>query len=211
MYLFACWFVCWLCIKFVNELTSKRTNKLTIVKIYTKTGDNGETSLYGGKRISKSSLRLEVYGTIDELNAIIGICRSMWPPQELEGILEEMQEVLFVLGADLATPYDATAKVHRISSEDVALLEKYIDSIEPQLEPLRSFILPGGSGLASHLHFARTVCRRAERITVMLAERENIGDTVVVFLNRLSDFLFVLARWANNLEGRDEIKWLSQM
>ncbi|MBM4166674.1 MAG: cob(I)yrinic acid a,c-diamide adenosyltransferase [Ignavibacteria bacterium] len=181
------------------------------MKIYTKTGDKGETSLYGGKRISKSSLRLEVYGTIDELNSIIGICRSMWPPEELEEMLEEMQEVLFVLGADLATPFDATAKVHRISNEDVEMLEKYIDSIEPQLEPLRSFILPGGSGLASHLHFARTVCRRAERITVMLAEREKIGDTVVVFLNRLSDFIFVLARWANHLEGREEIKWLPQM
>ncbi|MBS4027397.1 MAG: cob(I)yrinic acid a,c-diamide adenosyltransferase [Ignavibacteriales bacterium] len=177
------------------------------MKIYTKTGDKGETSLYGGKRVSKSTLRIEAYGTVDELNSVIGICRSMWPPEELDGILEELQEVLFVLGADLATPLDATTKIHRISTEDVEQLEKYIDSIEPQLEPLKSFILPGGTGVASYLHFTRTICRRAERVVVQLSKEESIGDIPVIFINRLSDFLFVLARWANKLEGREEIKW----
>ncbi|MEK7263844.1 MAG: cob(I)yrinic acid a,c-diamide adenosyltransferase [Bacteroidota bacterium] len=178
------------------------------MKIYTKTGDKGETSLFGGKRISKASLRIDVYGTVDELNSLIGICRSMWPPDELESTLEELQEILFVLGADLATPYESSGKVHRISIEDIVLLEKYIDTYDPQLEQLKTFILPGGTGLASHLHLARTVCRRAERLVVELAQRENIGEHILPFINRLSDFLFILARWANKLEGREETKWM---
>lgn len=177
------------------------------MKIYTKTGDKGETSLFGGKRVRKDSLRIEAYGTVDELNSLLGVARSLWPPEEIENILEELQEVLFVLGADLATPYESEKKIHRISTEDIEAMEKHIDSIEPKLHPLTSFILPGGTPVASHLHLARTVCRRAERVVVQLAQHENVGIFVVPFLNRVSDFLFVLARWANHLEGRDETLW----
>jgi cob(I)alamin adenosyltransferase len=180
------------------------------MKIYTKTGDKGETSLFGGKRISKSALRIEAYGSVDELNSVVGICRASNPAHQIDTILEEIQNDLFTLGADLATPFDANAKqIKRITGEDSTRLEKHIDAIEPSLEPLKTFILPGGSRSAAMLHFARTVCRRAERLVVHLSEEENIGEQPVIYVNRLSDLLFMMARWANALSHTPEVKWKS--
>lgn len=177
------------------------------MKIYTKTGDKGETSLFGGKRLPKDDLRIEAYGTVDELNSVIGVARSLNPPKELDTILEEIQNDLFTLGADLATLKDAAPSVPRIQSSDVSRLESHIDLIDPMLEPLRSFILPGGTQLVAALHFARTVCRRAERRVIQLSQREHIGDQPMIFLNRLADLLFVLARYANHLSIQREQKW----
>ena len=180
------------------------------MKIYTKTGDKGETSLFGGKRVPKDSLRIEAYGTVDELNSIIGVCRSLTPAKEIDSILEEIQNDLFTLGADLATPQDSQSKaVKRIQASDTSRLEQHIDAVEPKLEPLKSFILPGGSQLAALLHFARTVCRRAERVVVHLSRTEQIGEQPVIYLNRLSDLLFVLTRLANKLSDTLETKWAS--
>lgn len=178
------------------------------MKIYTKTGDEGETSLFGGQRVLKESLRIETYGTVDELNSVVGIARSLKPHKEVDAILESIQNDLFVLGADLATPLTQTSgKVSRVQQSQVDTLERYIDSLEPKLQPLKVFILPGGSMVAAHLHFARTVCRRAERLTSQLSREEKIGPAPLVFLNRLSDLLFVLARYANYLDGVAETQW----
>ena len=180
------------------------------MKIYTKTGDRGETSLMGGSRVPKDSLRIDAYGVIDELNAHLGLIRSARPDQKLDSILEMLQNALLVLGADLAAPRDkGNAKVPRIGSSDVDLVEKAIDELDGVLKPLKSFILPGGTPVASESHFARTVCRRAERAVVKLAREENIGDEPVVFLNRLSDLLFVMARYANHQAQVHESLWNS--
>jgi cob(I)alamin adenosyltransferase len=178
------------------------------MKIYTKTGDKGETSLLGGKRVAKDSLRIDAYGTVDELNSALGICRACNPPEEIARILDALQYKLFTLGADLATPEQpGAAPPMRIEQADIVMLEGHIDSIEPKLEPLKNFILPGGSPLAASLHVARTVSRRAERITVKLSHTEIINGLAVIYLNRLSDLLFVLARWANVLAGVSDTKW----
>lgn len=180
------------------------------MKIYTKTGDKGETSLFGGTRVPKHALRIEAYGTVDELNSVIGICRSMNTVQEIDGILDELQHDLFTLGADLATPHESlSSNVRRVSSSDALRLEKHIDDIESKIEPLKNFILPGGSKTASMLHFARTVCRRAERLVVHLAHEETIGNDPTIYLNRCSDLLFMLARRVNNLSNTPETKWNS--
>ena len=178
------------------------------MKIYTKTGDKGETSLFGGERVLKDTRRIEAYGTIDELNSHIGLVRSMKPPQDIDLILEDIQEELFVLGADLATPPSKNAKkVARLEPRHAQQIEKIIDRIDSELKPLKEFILPGGSIVASHLHVARTVCRRAERSVVQLFQNGEIGTTPLVYLNRLSDLLFVMARYANTKEKRTEVKW----
>lgn len=178
------------------------------MKIYTKTGDRGETSLYGGKRVAKDSLRIEAYGTVDELNSLLGVCRAFTMAQEVDTLLEELQHDLFTLGADLATPFDTqSSSVRRIQPDDSARLEKHIDSIESSLEPLKNFILPAGNKPASLLHYARTVCRRAERFVVRLSRQEKINEFSIIYLNRLSDLLFVMARWANSLSGTTETKW----
>ena len=174
------------------------------MKIYTKTGDKGETSLLGGKRVGKDALRIETYGTVDELNSILGICRSLNPPDEIARVLDGLQHALFRLGADLASPADSSI---RIDLEDVQRLERIIDEMEPKLKPLKNFILPGGSSAAAYLHFARTVCRRAERRAVRLSRAETVNNTAIIYLNRLSDLLFVLARWANALTSTDESIW----
>lgn len=180
------------------------------MKIYTKTGDDGTTSLFGGERVPKDSLRIEAYGTVDELNSIIGLCRSLNPPRDVDPILTQLQQDLFTLGADLATPSDVTTKgVKRLQSERIAAIEADIDRIDPMLQPLKHFILPGGSGSAAALHFARTVCRRAERNVVRLAASEDISPNVIIYLNRLSDYLFILARWMNQIEGKTETRWNS--
>jgi cob(I)alamin adenosyltransferase len=178
------------------------------MKIYTKTGDSGDTSLFGGQRVPKDALRIEAYGTVDELNSMLGIVRADNQDAEIDRILSEIQNQLFALGADLATPRSVEKKVvKRIDPKDVQQLEKVIDSVDPVLKPLRRFVLPGGSPLAARLHFARTVCRRAERAVVRLSRNEDIGETVTVYLNRLSDLLFVLARYANQKARVPEVKW----
>jgi cob(I)alamin adenosyltransferase len=181
------------------------------MKVYTKTGDKGKTSLFGGQRVMKDALRIEAYGTIDELNSHLGVIRSLKPVTQLDGILDSLQQELFVLGADLATPRSQKkAKVRRIGSLEVERAEKTIDSLEEYLEPLQAFILPAGSNIASELHVARTVCRRAERCVVRLSRRNDIGPLPLVYLNRVSDLLFVLARYANKLDGVEETKWKSE-
>lgn len=181
------------------------------MKIYTKTGDRGETSLFGGRRLPKDALRIEAYGTIDELNSILGICRSFNTDPQADDLLNEIQNDLFTLGADLATPQSLENKsIPRIQSSDVSRLEKHIDTIEPKLEPLRSFILPGGDQTAAMLHHARTVCRRAERLVVRLVREEHVGEDNVIYLNRLSDLLFVMARWMNTQTKTPETKWTSK-
>ncbi len=178
------------------------------MKIYTKTGDKGDTSLFGGKRVRKNNLRIETYGTVDELNSTIGVCRSINTVKEIDAILEEIQNDLFTLGADLATPADTCIKkTKHIHASAVSRLEQHIDKLEPQLEPLRQFILPGGNRTAAMLHLARTICRRAERLAVHLSNEESIGENPIVYLNRLSDLLFVLARWSNALSHTSEMKW----
>jgi len=178
------------------------------VKIYTKKGDKGKTSLFGGERVPKDSVRIEAYGTLDELNSTIGLCRSMNPVREVDRILEGVQNDLFTLGADLASPIGLEKKgIKRIQNSDVSRLEKQIDKIEEILEPLQHFILPGGSRTAAMLHFARTVCRRAERTVVRLEKEVDIGKHPVIYLNRLSDLLFMLARWVNSLSGTSERQW----
>jgi cob(I)alamin adenosyltransferase len=178
------------------------------LKIYTKTGDKGETSLFGGERVSKDELRIEAYGTVDELNSVVGSARAFNDSAEMDDILGEIQYRLFVLGADLATPPGGrNTSVPRISGRDVAFVEKKIDEIEAHLDPLKSFILPGGSKTASLLHLARTVCRRAERLVVSLRKRGETSEETVIYLNRLSDFLFVLARYANKTGKVAETLW----
>ena len=182
------------------------------MKIYTKTGDTGETGLYGGVRIPKDSLRIDAIGTIDELNACIGTARSQIRDVETGNILLRIQNELFNIGADLAT-LDSHAKSEklRISADLVGALEKDIDRFENQLAPLTNFILPGGSVVGSTLHLARTVCRRSERCVVSLANSESINLEILPYLNRLSDFLFVLARLVNHRLGQPEPLWESPL
>ncbi len=182
------------------------------MKIYTKTGDSGDTGLFGGGRVRKSGIRVEAYGTADELNSILGLVRAYGLPQPADQWLVDIQNDLFCLGADLATPMDAKSDwIVRLEMAAVTRLEQVIDQIEAELPPLKSFILPGGAPPAATLHVARTVCRRAERITVQLNDEQEISPTVLVYLNRLSDFLFVLARWVNVRLGQSETEWQSKV
>ena len=182
------------------------------MKIYTKTGDSGETGLWGGLRVSKDSLRVHAYGTVDECNAAIGVARAALGAAqqiaELDAALAHIQDQLFVVGADLATP-GAAASIPRVGPGEIAFLEQTIDALEGELEPLRQFILPGGTLVAAQLHLARTICRRAERCVVSLAQAEPVGEHVGVYLNRLSDCLFVLARAANARAGMPDVPWRS--
>ncbi len=175
------------------------------MKIYTRTGDKGETGLFGGKRVPKSSLRMHAYGTLDELNACLGIVLAdASVPKEIKTQLEQVQSTLFSLGADLATPLDSKANVRRTEASEAKILEDWIDAMEASLAPLTRFIRPGGSSVGAQLHLARTVCRRAERWIVQLKESEPITDAVIVYVNRLSDYLFVAARFANKLLGSED-------
>jgi cob(I)alamin adenosyltransferase len=178
------------------------------MKIYTKTGDAGETGLWGGLRVPKDALRVHAYGTVDECNAAIGLARLHTAGSELDALLAELQNQLFVVGADLATP-GAAATIPRVTEAEVLMLEHAIDALEAELEPLRQFILPGGSPAAAHLHIARTVARRAERWFVSLAREEPANPQVGVYLNRLSDLLFVAARAANARAGTPDTPWQS--
>jgi cob(I)alamin adenosyltransferase len=180
------------------------------VKIYTKTGDGGDTSLLGGKRLSKDSLRIETYGTIDELNSVIGVSRSLNEHREIDLMLFDLQSELFLLGSELATPSGVkNSPIKFLSNENIIRLEKLIDDIDARLPQLKNFILPGGNKCAAMLHYARTVCRRAERLAVRLTRDESIRDFVVIYVNRLSDLLFVIARLSNFLSNTPETKWLA--
>ena len=178
------------------------------MKIYTKTGDDGTTSLFAGGRVAKAHPRVEAYGTVDELNALLGAARAHGVSEQADGWLEQIQNQLFHLGADLATPAQAaSAHVVRVSADQVTWLEQVIDQMNESLPPLKQFILPGGTAGAAMLHVARTVCRRAERCVVDLSQAEVVSEQVMPYLNRLSDWLFVLARWENHQAGISEAKW----
>lgn len=184
------------------------------MKIYTKTGDKGQTSLYGGTRISKASARVEAYGTIDELNAFIGVAKSQIENEETIQQLKKIQFDLFTVGSESATPTDklllANGKSRLpliISEKEIVELENWMDEMETQLEPLQYFILPGGGKAATALHVARTICRRAERALVFLNETEEIRPELIKYLNRLSDYLFVLGRFASKNQNETEEFW----
>jgi len=177
------------------------------MKIYTKTGDMGETSLFSGGRVPKYSVRIETYGTVDELNSAIGLARSFGLSDDVESIAVQCQNDLFVLGADLATPPSGKAIIDRIGEHHSTQLESFIDKLDRHLEPLKFFVLPAGTQTAAALHVARTVCRRAERICIKARESEDISDHVVIYLNRLSDLLFVMARYENAQSDLSETLW----
>jgi len=179
-------------------------------RIYTKTGDSGETSLGDGQRVKKTDPRIAAYGGVDELNAVIGLTVAAGFNPDLTAMLRHIQNDLFDLGADLCVPETETPPKHaplRVTSSQVEQLEHWIDAQNERLSSLTSFILPGGSPAAAHLHLARTVCRRVEIGVLELAERNRINSQVVIYLNRLSDLLFVLSRVANH-DGRDDVLWV---
>jgi cob(I)alamin adenosyltransferase len=181
------------------------------MKIYTKTGDAGTTGLFGGGRVAKDHPRVEAYGDVDELNATLGLARAAEVMPRVDEVLVPIQRDLFAIGALLATPDREKMRQHlekaRVDEERVAQLERAIDDADRELEPLRAFVLPGGTPKAAALHVARTVCRRAERRVVSLQSEEEIPQVVVVYLNRLSDLLFTLARLSNNRAGTGEVTW----
>lgn len=178
------------------------------MKIYTKTGDTGETSLFAGGRVPKSDLRVETYGTVDELNSYLGLARTHKLNEKSDQWLETIQNDLFRVGSDLATPLTANADwLVRLGGEEVVPIEAAIDEMTEALPELKAFILPGGTPAAATLHVARTICRRAERLSVLLYTEQTINPHIIPYLNRLSDFLFTLARWENHLAGENEIKW----
>ena len=183
-------------------------------KIYTKKGDDGKTELGDGKRIVKFSTRVEAYGTVDELNAMIGTITSMNIETKLDSCLERIQNDLFDLGADLCLPEDTTGHINpeplRVEKSLTERLESEIDNMNKRIDPIRSFVLPGGSEIAAKLHLCRTICRRAERLVVKLIENEKVNKEVLKYLNRLSDWFFVAARVSND-DGKKDILWKPAM
>jgi cob(I)alamin adenosyltransferase len=180
------------------------------MKIYTKTGDSGETGLFGGERVSKNALRIEAYGTIDELNAFIGLAIIEVSDNSVKDLLQRIQNWLFSIGADLATPDNEKTKklnVFRTPEEYYVYIEEEIDKYESKLDELKNFILPGGTKGAALLHICRTITRRAERMVVALNGTVKIGNNIIIFLNRLSDLFFVLARFDNAVTGTPDIEW----
>jgi cob(I)alamin adenosyltransferase len=180
------------------------------VKVYTRRGDAGDTDLFGGPRVGKDDLRVEAYGAVDELNAALGVCASATQHIDLRDVVRHVQDLLFDLGATLATPDAARREkgsVPEPRDEDVVALERQIDALEDELKPLRRFILPGGCHAAAALHVARTVCRRAERRTVALHRQDPLADSCLRVLNRLSDLLFVMARVENHRAGVADVEW----
>jgi ATP:cob(I)alamin adenosyltransferase len=182
-------------------------------KIYTKTGDKGQTALIGGTRIPKSHIRIEAYGTVDELNSWLGIVHDQLEDSSLQEIIQTIQGRLFTIGSSLASDPDKNSKMEipDLRPEDITLLEQQIDMMEASLPTLKNFILPGGHLPASQCHVARTICRRAERICVsMIEENQFVDEQVLVYLNRLSDYLFVLARYILHQAGGNETIWKSR-
>ena len=187
---------------------------VVLSKIYTKKGDDGKTELGDGKRIVKFSTRVEAYGTVDELNAMIGTINSMNIETKLDSCLERIQNDLFDLGADLCLPEDTTGYMNpeplRVEKSLTERLESEIDSMNKRIDPIRSFVLPGGSEIAAKLHLCRTICRRAERLVVKLIENEKVNKEALKYLNRLSDWFFVAARVSND-DGKKDILWKPAM
>ncbi|MBA2321400.1 MAG: cob(I)yrinic acid a,c-diamide adenosyltransferase [Deltaproteobacteria bacterium] len=191
---------------------------MRITRVYTGVGDRGRTRLVGGAEVSKDDLRIEAYGTVDELNAVLGVTRAVLQDRApaahpivpvVDDWLDTIQNELFVVGSDLATPPDSrwTGMV-RIGIDEVARLERWIDTMNSDLEPLREFVLPGGGPVGAQCHVARTVCRRAERrITSLLVAQPDIGEPVLIYMNRLSDWFFVLGRWLARQLGERETQW----
>jgi cob(I)alamin adenosyltransferase len=180
-----------------------------ITKIYTRRGDGGETRLGGGQRVKKHAPRIEAYGTVDELSSQIGVALAAGLDDELAASLRAIQNELFHLGSDLCILEEdkVELEVPRIEQRHVDALERLLDRLTAEVGPLENFILPGGTSGAAHLHVARTICRRAERLTVALAEREAVGEHAVKYLNRLSDALFVMARYENKVRGVPDVLW----
>ena len=182
------------------------------MKIYTKTGDEGTTSLFGGKRVSKSELRIDTYGTVDELNSWIGVLRDLEVNQKRTAALIEIQDRLFTIGSILATePENKKVKIPSLAEDDITYLEKAIDDMDALLPPMRFFVLPGGHPSISWGHVARTVCRRAERLVIALHHLEKVDPFVIKYLNRLSDYLFVLCRMMTQELGVQETPWKPRM
>jgi cob(I)alamin adenosyltransferase len=179
------------------------------MKIYTKTGDSGQTGLFGGPRVWKDDARIEAYGTVDELNAVLGWARTEVGSGDLDVLLGEFQHQLFAIGAELATPEPEKLGTKLTGEAQIASLEQAIDDWDAQLPPLKQFVLPGGSRGAAALHVARAVCRRAERrvVTLRRVAGEPVGEPVAIYLNRLGDLLFVLARAANHRAGSGDVPW----
>ncbi|MEM4311706.1 MAG: cob(I)yrinic acid a,c-diamide adenosyltransferase [Nitrososphaerales archaeon] len=178
------------------------------IKIYTRTGDKGETGLLGGIRVPKSSPRIEAYGSIDELNSLLGLIRSFSKLEEINDILTRIQRDLFIISAELASPKGTEGvKIPKIDKSHIENLERKIDELDKDLEPLTKFIFPSGGNLASYLHFARATARRAERNLVALYLKEGVRDELLAYMNRISDLLFVMARYANKKESFKEEVW----
>jgi cob(I)alamin adenosyltransferase len=183
------------------------------MKIYTKTGDKGETGLYGGERVSKNSPRIEAYGTIDELNSFIGLTVTEIKDKAVKELLSKIQNQLFTVGTDLSTPYsmeEQKKNILRVTPDFFEKIEKSIDFFEEKIDELKNFIIPGGSKSASLLHVCRTISRRAERRVVALNSLEQINGNIVIFLNRLSDLFFVLSRYENKISNNRDVMWESQ-
>jgi cob(I)alamin adenosyltransferase len=182
------------------------------MKVYTRTGDDGTTGLFGGERVAKSHPRIAAYGTVDETNAALGLARAALAGVEglahADAVLGRVQEELFVLGGDLAAPHATKYPVPRIAPAHVAALERDVDAFDADLPPLKHFILPGGHPAAAALHLARTVCRRAERLVVEMAALEEVAVAPLHYLNRLSDLLFTMARWVNHATGTADVAWV---
>ena len=182
------------------------------MKIYTKTGDHGTTSLFGGKRVSKADLRIDSYGTVDELNSYLGLLRDQEVNQKRKDVLIEIQDRLFTIGSILATePGNTKVKIPLLIESDITLLEVEMDRMEEMLPPMRFFVLPGGHASVSFGHVARTVCRRAERLAIALDEQEKINQLVIKYLNRLSDYLFMLCRMMTFELKIEETPWKPRM
>ena len=189
---------------------------IRITRVYTRTGDRGETALVGGKRVPKDSLRIEAYGTIDELNSIVGLARAFNEEKLADGeahrfldtLLRQIQDELFDLGSELATPPAFFKEgMYRVSESEVKKIEQLIDECQKELEPLKSFVLPGGGRVGAYLHQCRTVCRRAEREILRLSRAEELSEWPIKYVNRLSDLFFVLSRWISKKTGKDEYLW----
>ena len=187
-----------------------------ITRVYTRTGDKGETGLVGGKRVPKDSPRVEAYGAVDELNSIVGLARAFNEEKLndgeahrfLDGVLCQIQDELFDLGSELATPPDFFKEgMYRVGDGEIKRLEKLIDRCQEDLQPLKSFVLPGGGRIGGYLHQCRTVCRRAERDILRLSRTEEVNSALLKYINRLSDLFFVLARWISKQMGKEEYLW----